>query len=417
MDLIHLQQLGLSLALGLLVGLERERAESALGGIRTFPLIALFGTVCAQIGQATSGWMVAAGLLAVAAVLLVSNFAKVRGGDHDPGMTTEVAALLLYGVGAMIVLVTMQAAVVLGAAVAVLLHLKRALHGFIGQMGDRDVRAIMQFAVLSLVILPVLPNENYGPYEVWNPFKIWLMVVLIVGISLGGYVAYKLFGAKAGMLLGGIIGGLVSSTATTVSFARRTAGSESAAPLAALVIMIAAAVSYARVVVEVAVVSWGNFLQIAPPLILMFLVTCGIAAVMLLRVKRQQAKLPEQKNPAELKSAIVFGAIYAVVLLAVAFGEEYFGDAGLYVVAVISGLTDMDAITLSAAQMTNGGLSTTTAWRAILIASMANFVFKFGIVASLGHAALRWRVAQAFGAALLACGAILLLWPAEAAAE
>ncbi len=418
MDFIHLQQLGVSLVLGLLIGLERERTESSIAGIRTFPLIAAFGTVCAQIGQTTGGWIVAAGLVSLAGILIFANFAKMKNGDTDPGMTTEIAALLLFGLGAMIVHGSMQAAVVMGGAVAVLLHLKTALHGFTARVGDRDMRAIMQFVVLSLVILPVLPNEKFGPYGVWNPFKIWLMVVLIVGISLGGYVAYKLFGAKAGALLGGIIGGLISSTATTVSFARRSAGSETAVPLAALVIMIAACVSFARVVVEIAAVASGNFLKIAPPLMLMFLVTCGISAALFVMVRKQQAKLPEQKNPAELKSALVFSAIYAVVLLAVALGEEYFGDAGLYVVAIISGLTDMDAITLSAAQMTNsGGLSPTTAWRAILIASMANFIFKFGIVVSLGHATLRWRVALAFGAALLASGAILLLWPAEAAAE
>jgi uncharacterized membrane protein (DUF4010 family) len=417
MDFVHLQQLGVSLALGLLVGLERERAESSIAGIRTFPLISVFGTVCAQIGYVAGGWIVAAGLVSLAATLIFANIAKMKSGDPDPGITTEVAALLLFGLGALIVYGTMQAAVVMGGAMAVLLHLKDSLHRFSGRVGDRDMRAMMQFVVLSLVILPVLPNKGFGPYEVWNPFKIWLMVVLIVGISLGGYVAYKLFGAKAGALLGGAIGGLISSTATTVSFARRSASSEAAVPLAALVIMIAACISFARVVAEIGVVAPGNFLKIAPPLIVMFVVTCGISAGLYFVVRKQQAKLPEQKNPAELKSALVFGGMYAFVLLAVAFGEKRFGDAGLYIVAIISGLTDMDAITLSAAQMTNSGLSPTTAWKTILLASMANFLFKFGIVASLGHAKLKWRVAAAFGAALTASGALLVLWPGELVAD
>ncbi len=135
--------------------------------------------------------------MSLAGILIFANFAKMKNGDTDPGMTTEIAALLLFGLGAMIVHGSMQAAVVMGGAVAVLLHLKTALHGFTARVGDRDMRAIMQFVVLSLVILPVLPNEKFGPYGVWNPFKIWLMVVLIVGISLGGYVAYKLFGAQS----------------------------------------------------------------------------------------------------------------------------------------------------------------------------------------------------------------------------
>ncbi len=262
----------------------------------------------------------AAGLVSPAATLIFANFVKMKSGDPDPGMTTEVAALLLFGLGALIVYGTMQAAVVMGGAMAVLLHLKDPLDRFTGRVGDRDMRAMMQFVVLSLVILPVLPNKGFGPYEVWNPFKIWLMVVLIVGISLGGYVAYKLFGAKAGALLGGVIGGLISSTATTVSFARRSASSEAAVPLAALVIMIAACISFARVVAEVAVVAPGNFLKIAPPLIVMFVVTCGISAALYFMVRKQQAKLPEQKNPAELKSALVFSGMYALVLFAVAFG-------------------------------------------------------------------------------------------------
>jgi uncharacterized membrane protein (DUF4010 family) len=210
-DLIVLQQLAVSFGLGLLLGLQRERSESSIGGIRTFPLIALFGTVCALLGKTFGGWLVGAGLLALVAIVVYSNFAKIKSGEIDPGMTTEVAALLLYGLGAYLVIGSMVVAVVVGGAMAVLLQFKKPLHALAGAIGERDMKAIMQFVLLSLVILPVLPRQDFGPYGVWNPFQIWLMVVLIVGISLTGYIAYKCLGARRGTLLAGVLGGLISS--------------------------------------------------------------------------------------------------------------------------------------------------------------------------------------------------------------
>lgn len=412
-DFLLLQQLVVSFGLGLLLGLERERREASIGGIRTFPIISLFGTVCAHVGQVFGGWIVAAGLMALAAVVVFANFAKMKSGDVDPGATTEIAMLLLYVLGVLIVAGGIAAALVVGGALALLLHLKKPLHDFAAAVGERDMRAIMQFVLLSLIILPVLPHGAYGPYGVWNPFKLWLMVVLIVGLSLGGYVAYKVFGARAGAVLGGVIGGLVSSTATTVSFARRAASQTSLAPLAALVISIAACISLARVLVEIAVVAPGSFLKLAPPLAALLGICLLITAGLYFLGNHSHTEMPEQKNPAELKSALIFGILYALVLVAVAAGREYFGSAGLYAVAALSGLTDMDAITLSTAQLADSGqVDHRAAWQSILIAAAANFVFKFGVVAALGPAALTRRVAAAFAFALAGAASIFWLWPA-----
>jgi uncharacterized membrane protein (DUF4010 family) len=411
-DILVFQQLAVSFGLGLLLGLEREQRGSSIAGIRTFPIVSLFGTVCAQVGQTLGGWIVAVGLIALAAIVVCANFAQIKKGTIDPGMTTEVAVLLLYVIGALIVVGYLTAAVVIAGAMAVLLHSKRPLHNFARAVGERDMRAIMQFVLLSLVILPILPSEDYGPFGVWNPFKLWLMVVLIVGISLGGYVAYKFLGTRAGSLLGGIIGGLVSSTATTVSYSRRTVPEAALAPLSAFVIMTASCISIVRVLVEVAAVAPAQFMEIALPLTGM-LVFCFLITVALFFPSRKQGiRMPEQKNPAELKPALVFGGLYALVLLAVAVAKQYFGSAGLYVVAVISGLTDLDAITLSTGQLAGSQkIDTSTAWRVILIAVMSNFLFKFGIVAALGSAGLTQRIGCAFAVALAAGGAILLLWP------
>ena len=432
-----LTKLGIALALGLLVGLQRQRAESSIAGVRTFPLITLFGAVAALAAPALGAWLVAAGAIGMAAMLVVSNVAKLRT-ESDPGITTEVAALLMYSVGAYLVAGHTAAAVAVAGAVTLLLHLKQPLHRVIRAMGERDVTAVMQFALITFIILPLLPNQPYGPYGVLNPHKIWWMVVLIVSISLGGYVAYKLLGARAGALLGGVLGGLISSTATTVSYARRTRAGEDAEPkapepdgdeadgkatrgesvratagLAALVIMVASAVSFARVIVEVAVVAPHQFRAIGTPLgaMLVWMAALSAGGYWLGRGE-DPGKLPEAANPAELKPALIFGALYALVILAVAFVKDRFGDAGLYPVAVVSGLTDMDAITLSTANLARAGrLDVDTTWRLILIAALSNTVFKGVAAVVLGSSALRARIVVLFGLAIAGGVAILLLWP------
>lgn len=405
-------QLTVSFGLGLLLGLERERSESSIAGIRTFPFISLFGTVCAQVGMATFGWVIAGGMIAVTAIVIFANYAKLKTGSTDVGTTTEFAAVLLYAVGALLVVGSMEASLVVGGVMVVLLHFKDPMHRMVAAIGQKDMHAIMQFVLISMIILPVLPNKGFGPYEVWNPFKIWLMVVFIVGISLCGYVIYKVFGAKAGALLGGIIGGLVSSTATTVSFARRCATEKALAPLGALVIMIASCISLVRVLAEVGVVAPAVFKDVGTPVSLLLAWWLLIAGVLYLFSRKSDAEMSEQKNPAEFKSAIFFAGLYALVLLGVAEAKNHFGEAGLYAIAVISGLTDMDAITLSTAQMAAAkSIETRMTWHAIVIAALANLVFKLATVGLLGSAALFWRTALAFGLAMGGGGTLLWLWP------
>src|SRR5262245_17713654 len=161
---------GISLGLGLLVGLQRQRVESELAGIRTFPLITLLGTICALMSLALGGWILAAGFVGLAALVLSANSAKLEAGRADPGMTTEVAILLMYGIGAYIVVGELPVAVALAGAVVLLLHLKQPLHRLVEKIGEKDLHAIMQLALISLVILPVLPNRAYGPFSVLNPF-------------------------------------------------------------------------------------------------------------------------------------------------------------------------------------------------------------------------------------------------------
>ncbi|HEY9024183.1 MAG TPA: MgtC/SapB family protein, partial [Burkholderiaceae bacterium] len=397
---------------------QRERVDSRIAGVRTFPLMTLFGALTALLAQALDAWaVVAAGLLALTAMLIIANLAKLKL-EADPGLTTEMAALLMYAVGAYVVVGHAEAAIFVGGAVLLLLHLKGPMHRFVAAMGERDLSAIMQFALITLVILPVLPNRTYGPYDVLNPFKVWLMVVLIVAVSLGGYVAYKVIGARAGTLLAGVVGGLVSSTATTLSFARRThAGSEQAdAPaiaLAAQVIVVASTVALPRLIVAIAIVAPAQALAMAGPLGALFAWMLALSALAWLRGRHEaDGELPEVDNPAELKPALIFGALFALITLAVAFVKQRFGDAGLYPVAVISGLTDMDAIALSTANLAAGGrLAVATAGELILVAELSNLAFKAGSAMVVGAAALRTRIAFYFGLAIAGGAAILLFWP------
>ncbi|GAB3197683.1 uncharacterized membrane protein (DUF4010 family) [Pontibacter aydingkolensis] len=407
------QKLAISLGLGLLVGLQRQHEKSELAGIRTFPLITLFGSVAALLSQEFGGWVIAAGLLSLTLLVAIANILKRKNPHFDPGLTTEAAALLMYVVGAYIMLGSGAVAIAIGATTAVLLHLKETLHRIVERIGEKDLKAIMQFVVILLVILPVLPDETYGPYEVLNPHNIWLMVVLIVGISLLGYFAYKIFGGRAGIILGGILGGLISSTATTVSYARRSKGADTSVSLAAIVIFIASIVSVVRIITEVAVVAPAALTVVLPPLAALLILMLLIGGITYMFSNKEHDIMPAQGNPAQFKTALVFGLIYAIVILATAFAKDQLGNKGLFIVAIISGLTDVDAITLSTARLMNiGNLEEQSGWKVILVAALSNLVFKGALVGFLGNKKVFVRVALLFGIVLAGGLIVLWMWPA-----
>lgn len=410
------QALGIALGLGLLVGIQRERAESHVAGVRTFPLITILGTISAAIGEQFGGWVIAAGLAGVVTAMVLGNLSEARHGKHGSGITTEISILTMFVVGAMVWSrdIPYVVPVVVGGLVAVLLHAKKMLHDFAQRLGERDVRAFMQFVLITFIILPVLPNENFGraPIDVLNPRRIWLMVVLVVGISLAGYALYKKLGQRAGTVLGGVLGGLIASTATTVSFARRSAGMANSTMAGALVIMIAATIVYARMLVEIGIVAPNSFRVMALPIVVIMLVAAALSLAVWGVTARAGAWLPEQENPTELKSALWFGVMFAIVVVAAAAGHAYFDERGMYAVAAISGLTGMDAINLSTAGLVEEGrLPADIGWRAVVVATIANLVFKLGIVAFLGSRRLLIAVALMFAVVITASGVVLWAWP------
>jgi len=412
MDSAVIGALSLALGLGLLVGLQRERAGSDFGGIRTFPLLTLFGTLCGLLAAKWGGLTIAAGLLATATVTLLANLTKLRKEQDTRGQTTEVAALLMYAAGVLLTTEYRPVAIVIGGVTAVLLHLKQRMEGFAGRLSETDVGAIMRFAIVSLIVLPVLPDQEFGPFNVLNPREIWLMVVLIVGLGLVGYVSFRLLSARSGVVVGGILGGLVSSTATTVAYARRVRDGGVTPSLAALIILIASGVAAARVMVEVAVAAGRAGEHMLPPLGVLLALIAVVACVVFAVAEKPDAEKSDQSNPAQLKSAILFGALYAVILLVTAAAKEIAGSEALYAVAVVSGFVDVDAITLSTSRLAaTGKIEADTAWRLIAIATLANVVFKTGLAFALGSAALFARLILPVGT-ILAGGAILALaWP------
>jgi uncharacterized membrane protein (DUF4010 family) len=235
-----------------------------------------------------------------------------------------------------------------------------------------------------------------------------------VGIGLGGYLAYKWLGARAGLLLAGVLGGAVSSTATTVSYSRRARASgngNGVVMTAAVVIVVASTVAYARVLTEIAAVAPTHAFTIGEPVAALGVFSAVVAIGAWVFCRKDAGQMPEQENPAELKSAIYFAILYAVVLLAVSAAKQYLDQRGLFVVAAVSGLTDMDAITLSVSRLAQEGrMSPETAWRAIIIASMSNQVFKLGIVGVMGGARLMRVVAIMFGVQIAAGVGVLVWW-------
>jgi len=410
-------RIGLSVALGLLIGLQREATGPEFAGLRSFALTALFGTLCGLLAEHFGGWVLVAGLFAITILLVLGNVMQWRGrvDDLEPSVTNELALLLMFGLGAYIAFGEWELAVVVAGVFVVLLHFKVELHALARRLGGDDLRAIVQFVLITFVVLPVLPDRTFGPYAVFNPFEVWLMVTLIVGISVGGYLLYKAFGGGAGVLLGGVLGGAVSSTATTLAYARRVREGL-AAPLAAVAIALASAVMLVRVKVEIAVVSPLLLRHALPALGLMLALTLLPVAWLWRRSRRQDATMPPQKNPAELGPAITMAGLYALVLFVLAAAKDSLGRDALFLVSIVAGFTDVDAITLSVSRLASEERVTLdTAWRLIVTAVLANAAFKAAMVASVGGPEVFRRTLWLLLPSLAAGLGMILWWPMAAA--
>jgi uncharacterized membrane protein (DUF4010 family) len=387
-----------SLAIGLLIGLERERRPSSKAGLRTFALVALMGTLAAMLSSKIgSPWLLVTGFCVVGVMIIAAYFTSPTE-ENDPGTTTVAALLLCYALGALIWYGQTTLAVMLAIITTTLLYFKPELSGITKRLTRRDLVSILQFLVLTFVILPILPNQNYGPYDTFNPHQIWMMVVLISGLSLAGYVALHWTSQRYGAPLLGLLGGLVSSTATTLVYARHGKISEVMARVSAVVILLSSQVVLMRLAVLSAVVS-PNLLAKLLPVMGLGLLFGLIVTLFDWRKLHTSSNLPMPKtsNPTEILTALSFGLLYAVVLFFSAWISDIAGSGGLYVVALISGLTDVDAITLSSLRLFDlNKLSDDQAVIAISLAFLSNMIFKFGLVVFIGGTTLAKHVAAGF---------------------
>jgi uncharacterized membrane protein (DUF4010 family) len=396
-----------SLGVGLLLGLERERRPAPKAGLRTFALVALFGTAAGLLAEALdSPWVIAVGLAAVGAMIVVA-YAGVKRPEDDPGTTTVIALMFCYSLGVMIWLGYDTLAVALGIAATILLYFRTELHGFTARLSPQDLASMLQFAVLTFIILPFLPDRGFGPYQALNPYHVWLMVVLVSGLSLVGYLSLRLLGQRRGVLLTGFLGGLVSSTATTLVYSRQARRDASYVQLSGSVIVLASIVVLVRIAFITGVVALETLPRLAP--ILLFGVAFGVAVTWMTLGRRSgttDAFVPEFSNPSKLAAALGFGALYAVVLVLSAWLSDRMGSVGLYGFALVSGLGDVDAILLSVLKLSSAEKITgTQAVTAIVLATAVNLAFKLALVLWLGGLQLAKRCAPA----LLATGAGLAL--------
>jgi uncharacterized membrane protein (DUF4010 family) len=399
-----------ALGLGVLLGLERERAkaEASFAGVRTFGLLALSGGVAAYVEAVLGQTWLAAGVFAATAALVVVSYA-VTAQRGELGVTTEISALLAFLLGFLCVDGHVLTAAGLAVASGGVLALKEWLHRLAGRIEPADVEATLKFAIVSIIILPLVPDRSFGPapLDVINPYRIWLMVVLISGLNFASYLLVKIVGPEHGIGLTGLLGGLVSSTAVTLGFAQRSGQEPRQAPALALGILVAWTVMFFRVVVLVAAVHRGLALRLAPAM-----AALGVAslAVCFLLWRRQRATetatVSAGENPFELGQAIRFGLLFGVITFVAKAAQVYLGDAGLYLAAAIAGLTDVDAISLSMAQLALADAgSAGAAATAVVIAVASNTLVKTGMAGVLGAPGLR-RIIVPAAAAILAAGAV-----------
>ena len=422
MDEIDLfKRLGLALAIGLMIGVERgqhTRNQSGgvrVAGVRSFSLIGLLGGLCGWLTTVLGPSFLGFAFVALAALVGLTYWVtSLR--DGDLGITTEIAALLVFTLGAAAMLGPMAPVAAAGVVTAALLAAKSILHGWVREIRRFELTAAIQLAIISMVMLPLLPDQGFGPGGVLNPRPLWWAVVLIAGLSFAGYLAIRIAGARSGTLLAGLLGGLASSTATTLAFSRIARRAQPLAPSLAVGVVLAGSVAFLRIHVVASVLNGSLGSALTVPMLVMAAV--GFAGALALRAVAgaSEEALPDARglsNPLELASAVTFGALLAVVAVATEYFQAWFGAAGVYGVAILSGIADVDAVTVSMARMADDEETLAVATCAVVLAASVNTAVKATIALAVGGAQIGLRVSAVSLVVLMAGGvSVALDWDA-----
>ena len=399
-----------ALALGLLIGLERESNKSKhkeliLGGIRTFPIISMLGFGCAWLFQLGVTAMLPLGLLSICALASISYFSKIQ--TEHWGVTSEVSALLTFVIGALALLVDIWAAMTLGIINTMLLSEKAGLESFVDKLDRSEFTAVLKFLLVTLIILPVLPNQNFTQFEL-NPSKIWQIVILVSSIGFVGYLLSKFLGPKVGMWLSGLVGGLVSSTAVSIAYGRVAQKNPQQAQSALQATVLASSVMYLRILVLVFIINPVIVYSLWWKLLLLSIIGVGLSLIKTNAGKNVESngkEFQQLQNPFELRPAMVFAILFVALSIITKLAKQYIGSQGLLSLSAIVGLSDVDPFILSLIQGTQIDIPLITS--AIIIAAMSNTIIK-GIYFGYFAPTLRLKTAERFG--ILAMAHIPLLF-------
>lgn len=407
-----IQSLIVSASLGALIGLIRQWAEQQgtdnsdlhFAGLRTFILWAVLGHTAALVATEYSPFAFVAAMALVGLHILLHGFKPKK--DTAIGLTTGSSALITLFLGGLVYWGQLEFAVVLAALTMIVLGIKQYSHAWTRRFTPQDIRSTLQFAAVSGIILPLVPNQGYGPYGALNPYNLWWMVVLISGLGFIGYILMRWLGAKSGVILTGLIGGLASSTATTLAFSRESKTYPELSSSFALAIVMACTIMLGRVLIILGFIFPGFISSLWLPF--MFMAVPGIIYALITQFFCKQEKalmdLPDLKNPLSLSIAIKFSLIYGIISVLVKIFNETDLSHGLLALSFISGLTDMDAIALSITHnLTDGSVALKLATQAVVLAAIANTLLKAGLVMALGSSALRKQIGIAFSGIIL-CG-------------
>ncbi len=407
MELLLVEKFLISIALGALLGIEREiskpESEGSVAGVRTFSLITLLGTTLAYLSQ-DYPYLILVGAL-VFGLLIVTAYHKSD--IKDIGITTEVGSLLAFLLG-VLCYTELTLSVMLTIFVGIILVIKKQSHYIIEKIKEEELMDILKFALITLVVLPFLPDRTIDPFNVLNPYRIWLLVVFISGIGFVGYFLIRIFGAKSGTGLTGILGGLASSTAVTVTMSNRSKETPSILFPALFATVVANSIMFLRILVEVFVVKRVLLYDLLLPMIAMN-VTGLIAAVYFWRKKVPSEVSVDLKDPFRLMPALKFGAFFAFILVVSKAAALYLGDVGVYAASLLSGLADADAIILSMATLAGEEVAPQVAINAIILAAISNTITKTGIAILFGSEEFKKRVIVT-SAAIIVVGLFMIMF-------
>lgn len=409
------QRAAIALGIGLLMGLERgwqarEGAEGTrVAGIRTFGLIGLGGAVWFELGNYLGDVVQSVIFLAIVGVL-TGFYLRARShtrsninGREDVGVTTLVAAILTFLLGALAMTGEIALAAASGVIATLLLGTKQQIHGLIARIEYSELMAVVKLLIMSVVLLPVLPNQGYGPWAALNPFELWVIVVFIAGLSFAGYMAVRIAGAERGIMFASLGGGLVSSTAVTISWSRLARTNPEQWRLFASGITLACGMMFLRSLVVAAVIAPSLLYPLAGPLIAASLTAMALSAIMW----RSQAHAPtaghlDLMNPFEFGTAVKFGVLLAAIVLATRAAQEWLGDPGVIALAALAGAADVDAITVSLSRITGDAIIADVTVMGILIASSSNTLVKSVIALFAGDQRAGGAVATAMALSITA---------------